>query len=87
MSDAEATEITATDSTSSAGDYSLSIIDFQRLWYDSLQDALRLADQIVDVYKSQALSRQPVELLNQIGAYIQQRDEFYYDVSDADPEL
>ncbi|PWM58588.1 MAG: hypothetical protein DBX91_08525 [Subdoligranulum variabile] len=34
-----------------------------------------------------ALSRQPVELLNQIGAYIQQRDEFYYDVSDADPEL
>lgn len=34
-----------------------------------------------------ALLRQPVELLNQIGAYIQQRDEFYYDVSDADPEL
>lgn len=34
-----------------------------------------------------ALSRQPVELLNQIGAYIQQRDEFYYDVSGEDPEL
>lgn len=34
-----------------------------------------------------ALLRQPVELLNQIGAYIQQRDEFYYDVSGKDPEL
>ena len=34
-----------------------------------------------------ALLRQPVELLNQIGAYIQQRDEFYYDVSGEDPEI
>lgn len=34
-----------------------------------------------------ALLRQPVELLNQIGAYIQQRDEFYYDVSGGEPEL
>lgn len=34
-----------------------------------------------------ALLRQPVELLNQIGAYIQQRDEFYYDVSGENPEL
>lgn len=34
-----------------------------------------------------ALLRQPVELLNQIGAYIQQRDEFYYDVSGEEPEL
>ena len=34
-----------------------------------------------------ALSRQPVELLNQVGAYIQQRDEFYYDVSGENPEL
>ena len=51
LSDAEATEKTATEITSSAGDYSLSIIDFQRLWYDSLQDALRLADQIGQVYR------------------------------------
>lgn len=50
LSDAEATEKTATEITSSAGDYSLSIIDFQRLWYDSLQDALRLADQIGRAY-------------------------------------
>ena len=34
-----------------------------------------------------SLLRQPVELLNQIGAYIQQRDEFYYDVSGEEPEL
>lgn len=50
LSDAEATEKTATEITSSAGDYSLSIIDYQRLWYDSLQDALRLADQIGRAY-------------------------------------
>ena len=51
LSDAEATEKTATEITSSAGDYSLSIIDFQRLWYDSLQDALSLADQIGRAYR------------------------------------
>lgn len=33
-----------------------------------------------------ALLRQPVELLNQIGAYIRQSDEFYYDVSSDEPD-
>ena len=50
MSDAEAVSKTATEINSSAGDYSLSIIDFQHLWYDTLQDALRLADQIGRAY-------------------------------------
>ena len=50
LSDAEAVSKTATEINSSAGDYSLSIIDFQTLWYDALQDALRLADQIGRAY-------------------------------------
>lgn len=50
LSDAEAVSKTATEINSSAGDYSLSIIDFQHLWYDTLQDALRLADQIGRAY-------------------------------------
>lgn len=50
LSDAEAVSKTATEINSSAGDYSLSIIDFQNLWYDALQDALRLADQIGRAY-------------------------------------
>lgn len=50
LSDAEAVSKTATEINSSAGDYSLSIIDFQNLWYDALQDALRLADQLRQAY-------------------------------------
>ena len=34
-----------------------------------------------------ALSRQPAEFLEQIGAYIRQSDEFYYDVSGEEAEL
>lgn len=50
LSDAETVSKTATEINSSAGDYSLSIIDFQNLWYDALQDALRLADQLRQAY-------------------------------------
>ena len=35
----------------------------------------------------EALKRQPLEFLNQIGAYIRQSDEFYYDVSDEQPDM
>lgn len=34
-----------------------------------------------------ALLRQPAEFLDQIGAYVRQRDEFYYDVTDEQPDL
>ena len=34
-----------------------------------------------------ALSRQPAEFLEQIGVYIRQSDEFYYDVSGEEAEL
>ena len=34
-----------------------------------------------------ALSRQPAEFLEQIGTYIRQSDEFYYDVSGEEAEL
>lgn len=51
LSDAEAVSKTATEINSSAGDYSLSIIDYQNLYYDALQEALRLADQLGQVYR------------------------------------
>ena len=50
LSDAEAVSKTATEINSSAGDYSLSIIEFQHLYYDALQAALRLGDQIGQAY-------------------------------------
>ncbi len=34
-----------------------------------------------------ALLRQPAEFLEQIDAYVRQRDEFYYDTTDEEPEL
>ena len=51
LSDAEAVSKTATEINSSAGDYSLSIMDFQHLYYDVLQAALRLGDQIGQAYR------------------------------------
>jgi hypothetical protein len=51
LSDAEAVSKTATEINSSAGDYSLSIIEFQNLYYDALQAALRLADQLGQAYR------------------------------------
>ena len=51
LSDAEAVSKTATEINSSAGDYSLSIIDFQHLYYDALQAALRLGNQIGQAYR------------------------------------
>lgn len=51
LSDAEAVSKTATEINSSAGDYSLSIMDFQHLYYDALQAALRLGDQIGQAYR------------------------------------
>lgn len=35
----------------------------------------------------EALKRQPAEFLEQIGAYVRQRDEFYCDTADEQPDL
>lgn len=50
LSDAEVAERTATEVNSSAGDYALSIMELQSLWYDALQQALSLAEQIGRAY-------------------------------------
>ena len=44
LSDVEAVERTAKEISSSEGDYSLSIIDLQRMWYDALMETLRITD-------------------------------------------
>ena len=44
LSDVEAAERTAKEISSSEGDYSLSIIDLQRMWYDALMETLRITD-------------------------------------------
>ena len=44
LSDVEAVERTAKEISSSEGDYSLSIMDLQRMWYDALLETLRITD-------------------------------------------
>lgn len=44
LSDVEAVQRTAKEISSSEGDYSLSIIDLQRMWYDTLRETLRITD-------------------------------------------
>ena len=47
----EAAERTATEITSSAGDYNLTIIDFQKAWNTMLQELLPTCDVLGQMYK------------------------------------
>lgn len=45
LSDVESSERTATEITSTEGEYSLTVIDFQRVWFNALREWLRLCDE------------------------------------------
>lgn len=51
LSEVEAAERTATEITSSAGEYNLTIIDLQRVWEGAVKEALRLCSILGDAYK------------------------------------
>lgn len=51
LSEVEAAERTATEITSSAGEYNLTIIDFQRMWEQTVKEALRLCGVLGQLYK------------------------------------
>ncbi len=51
LSEVEAAERTATEITSSAGDYNLTIIDFQKAWNTMLQELLPTCDVLGQMYK------------------------------------
>lgn len=50
LSEVEAADRTATEVTSSEGDYALTITDFQNMWRDALRDAVRIAGTIATLY-------------------------------------
>lgn len=50
LSEVEAEERTATEITSSAGDYNLSIIDFQTMWAETAKEAVRLCGVLGRLY-------------------------------------
>lgn len=52
LSEVEAQERTATEITSSAGDYNLTIIDFQEMWEDAVREAVRVCDIMGRMYKA-----------------------------------
>lgn len=51
LSEVEAAERTATEITSSAGDYNLSIIDFQVMWENAVREAVRVCGVLGKMYK------------------------------------
>lgn len=51
LSEVEAAERTATEITSSAGEYNLTVIDFQRMWEETVKEALRLCGILGQLYK------------------------------------
>lgn len=50
LSEVEAAERTATEITSSAGDYNLTVIDFQRMWENALRELLGTCDRLGQLY-------------------------------------
>ncbi len=50
LSEVEAAERTATEITSSAGDYNLTIIDFQQMWADAVSEVVRLCGTLGRLY-------------------------------------
>ena len=53
LSEVEAAERTATEITSSAGDYNLSIIDFQRMWEKTVKEAMRVCGILGQLYRTE----------------------------------
>lgn len=51
LSEVEAAERTATEITSSAGEYNLTVIDFQRVWEGAMREALRLCGILGKLYR------------------------------------
>jgi len=51
LSEVEAAERTATEVTSSAGDYNLSIIEFQEMWETAVREAVRVCEALGRLYK------------------------------------
>ena len=51
LSEVEAAERTATEVTSSAGDYNLTIIDFQQMWAEAAQESVQLCGLLGPMYK------------------------------------
>ena len=50
LSEVEAEERTATEVTSSEGDYNLTIIDFQQMWENALREAVRMCGILGQMY-------------------------------------
>lgn len=57
LSEVEAVERTAKEITSSEGDYSLTIIDFQQMWEKAVKDTLVLCGQLGELYKIPGATR------------------------------
>ena len=51
LSEVEAQERTATEVTSSAGDYNLTIIDLQEVWTTAVRDAMQLCTTLGKLYR------------------------------------
>ena len=59
LSDANMDDRTATEISSSAGDYNLTIIDFQRMWEKAVRDAVALCRTLARLYQIGTVSPNP----------------------------
>ena len=62
LSDAEMAERTATEITSSAGDFNLTVIELQRMWHNALLDTLALCETLAGIYHLRTLGELSVSV-------------------------
>ena len=59
LSNADAEDRTATEVSSSAGDYNLTVIDFQRMWTKAVEETVRLCCCLAKLYRMEVPSHMP----------------------------
>lgn len=79
LSDANVEERTATEIASSAGDYNLTVIDFQRAWESAVAECVRLCAALAQVYGMAAVPAQPTVSIDWGNGILYDEDKMWED--------
>ena len=79
LSDANVEERTATEIASSAGDYNLTVIDFQRAWESAVVECVRLCAILAQVYAMAVVPAQPAVSIDWGNGILYDEDKMWED--------
>ncbi len=79
LSDANTEDRTATEITSSAGDYNLTVIDFQRVWEQAVQEVLVLCHRLARLYQIERGVEEPRAVIDWGNGVLYDEDKTWQD--------